>query len=41
MSLAADVSWTVVFSLMIIVAIVGNIIVLWIILCMFAILVSN
>ena len=41
MSLAADVSWTVVFSLMIIVAIVGNIIVLWIILCMFAILVNN
>ena len=41
MSLAADVSWTVVFSLMITVAIIGNIIVLWIIMCMFAILVSN
>ena len=41
MSLAADVSWTVVFSLMIGVAIIGNIIVLWIILCMFAPLVSN
>ncbi len=33
MSVGADVGWTVVFSIMIINAIIGNIVVFWIVLC--------
>ncbi len=38
MSFGADVGWTVVFSLMIINAIIGNIVVFWIVLCKLSIL---
>jgi hypothetical protein len=33
MSVGADIGWTVVFSIMIINAIIGNIVVFWIVLC--------
>ena len=35
MSVGADVGWTVIFSIMIINAIIGNIVVFWIVLCKF------